>query len=303
MPRDRVVATGVSRRDQTVPQGYVYDVADDGSYYAPGTTDSPFLNFLNQIPQGIGTWIGRGVNAYKQASTDFERYWNSPLNQMSQYEEAGVNPYEGFLQGSGGNGNPITPDASDPLMSLAGYISNFVALAHGLADLRSKNIANDSSAIDLVRKQFSNKWFFGDPGTTSTEEFTDPDGTTHIVTRRDGYIQPLPEIEYELKRYGRDSSRYRVPGDRYNALKYQSGIDEGLFLEDMQNDVYEKRYRTGRERMSFEWEKFLKDDLGLDPRSSPWLTSFMKFLDNQSKADSPVARVLFGVLQFLKGNY
>ena len=94
--------------------GHYYYNADDNTAYSPDY-DPRYPAWLQMIPDAIGRWIGRGVNAYNEASTQFERYWNSPANQMDQYAYGNVNPYEGFLSGSGGNGNPISSSNGDPL--------------------------------------------------------------------------------------------------------------------------------------------------------------------------------------------
>lgn len=170
-------------RQNNTGTGHYYYNADDGTIYAPGADDD-YPAWLNAIPKIIGKWVGKGVNAYNQYSTEFERYWNSPANQMYQYDLGNVNPYEGFLSGSGGNGNPISPGNGDPLAMLGSYLSNFISLAHGMADLRSKNLANSSSAIDLLRKQFENKWFFGSPGQVVQYETLDANGNPQIVTEK-----------------------------------------------------------------------------------------------------------------------
>lgn len=296
-----------SYRQGNTGTGYYYYDADNNAVYSPDENGLPA--WLNSIPRFIGKWIGEGVNTYNQYSSQFERYWNSPANQMSQYAAAGVNPFEGFLQGSGGNGNPISPGNNDPLAMLGSYLSNFISLAHGLADLRSKNLANDSSSIDLLRKQFENKWFFGSPGTIVTETVDGPDGPV-VVSRKEGYIEPSPQLDYETKKFGRDSAKNRQPGEKFNALKWRKAIDSGYAddLADFEHDsskwrAYDEEYKYKRDRMEFEWQDFLKNEMGVDPHAPWWLTSLLKQGDKMSNMDNFVGRVLYGLMQFLKGNY
>lgn len=288
--------------------GYYYYNQDDNSVYSP-YADPNLPAWLNQFPRTIGKWIGQGVDAYKQYSTGYERFWNSPVNQMAQYAAAGVNPYEGFLQGSGGNGNPISPSDGDPLAMLAGYVGNFISLAHGLADLRAKNLSNSSSAIDLLRKQFENRWFFGSPGTVVSETIDGPNGP-EVITRKVGYIEPSPQLDYETKKYGRDSARSRQPKEKFDALMYQRGIDEGYAwdMADYEHDsarwrAYDDEYRAKRNHIDYEWESFLKDEMRVDPHAPWWLSTILNQGDKFSGMDNFIGRVLYGLMQFLKGNY
>lgn len=286
-----------------------YYVDENDNVYAPGA-DSDYPAWLNALPKLIGKWIGKGVDAYKKESTNFERFWNSPDNQFSQWEESPVNPFEGFLSGSGGNGNPISPDGSDPLAMLGGYLSNFISLAHGLADLRSKNLANNSSAIDLLRKQFENKWFFGSPGEIVTESYIDDEGKPQVLTVKKGYIQSKPERDYEGQRTQNKRSSYQEVVDRFHALKHQHAIDMGYPARDADSESDSKYYksldddyRQKRNNIEYEWENFLKNEIGVDPHAPWWLTTLLRQGDKFSGMDNVVGRFLYGIMQFLKGNY
>lgn len=286
-----------------------YYVAENGNVYSPGA-DADFPAWLNALPKMIGKWIGKGVDAYKQESTNFERFWNSPANQFSQWEESGVNPFEGFLSGSGANGNPISPDGSDPLAMLGGYLSNFISLAHGLADLRSKNLANNSSAIDLLRKQFENKWFFGNPGESFSYEDVDENGKPVVVIGKKGYIKSKPERDYDAQDIAIKRQRWQSTKDEYENRKYIYGMYQGYPEDDIENESMNKYfnrldsdYRQKRNKIEYEWENFLKNEIGVDPHSPWWLTTLLKQGDKLSGMDNVVGRVLYGIMQFLKGNY
>ena len=281
-----------------------------GDFGSPLVNGYDFNDFLAKLPANIGRWIGKGVNAYTESSTEFERDWNSPANQMAQYAAAGVNPYEGFLSGSGGNGNPISSANADPLGMLAGYLSNFISLAHGLADLRAKKIANNSSEIDLLRKQFENKWFFGDPGTIETYETTDANGTPMIVTEKRGYIQSKPERDYEGQITQNSRSKWQGSRDKYDSAKYNYGLEMGFPFQEMDYDVeskyhdrLDKEWREKMDKIEYEWSNYLKGDLGVDPHAPWWLTTMLNFMRNQAGADNGFGRALFGLLKFLKGDY
>lgn len=234
--------------------GYYYYNADQNSAYSPDY-DPDLPAWLQNIPTAIGRWIGRAVNAYQESSSQFERFWNSPANQMDQYDQGNVNPYEGFLSGSGGNGNPISSANGDPLAMLGGYLSNFISLAHGLADLRAKKIANNSSAIDLLRKQFENKWFFGSPGHIETFESIDENGNPVVVTSKKGYIQSKPERDYEGQIIQNRRSNWQGFRDKYDASKYNYGLEMGFPSQEMDYDM-ESKYH---DRLDKEWrEKWIR---------------------------------------------
>ena len=294
-------------------------------------------DWLSDLPKTIGNWIGTGVNAYTQASTEFEREWNSPSNQMQQYAEANINPYEGFLSGSGGNGNPISTASASPIGEFMNMFSNLVALGQGLADLRSKRIANEDSYINLIRKQYENRFYFGDDnpfgvdyglhafpslykarrrlqGTGSSDTksegdyYYDENGNPVVLVR--GKKLSTPEITYKkgLKEY--QNLTHRDVVDQLNSLIAGTIIDNGSFsdiadyrVNKEKFDSWNSEYTAKRNKLNYEWEKFLKEDLGIDPRSDPWLTTMLAMMENQSKSDSLFGRLMFGLLQFLKGNY
>lgn len=278
------------------------------------TTDTGMFNtwkyLIHNVPSLIGRWIGRGKSSYTQSSTEFERSWNSPSNQMLQYSEAGINPYEGFLSGSGGNGNPVATGDGDPLGMFAGYLSNFISLAQGLADLRAKKIANSSSEIDLLRKQFENRWFFGSPGEIVSYETTDENGKPLIVSEKKGYIQSKPERDYEGQVTQNRRTNWQSYRDRYDASKYSYGLDMGYPFQEADYDVeskyherLDKEWRQKMDKIEYEWSNYLKGELGVDPHAPWWLTTILNFMRNQSGADNTFGRALFGILKFLKGDY
>lgn len=283
---------------------------DPGDYTTNGGTFNTWKYYLHNLPAILGRWIGQGVNAYTESSTQFERYWNSPLNQMDQYDQANVNPYEGFLSGSGGNGNPIQTASADPMSLIGSYLGNFVSLAQGLQELRSKKLANDSSQIDLLRKQFENRWFFGDPGQVVSYETTDEKGNPIIVTEKKGYIQSKPERDYIGQMTGNKTSKHHevVASEAASAAKYR--MDEGYTydLEDYNKhkayyDRLNTEYSAKRNKISYEWERYLKEELGVDPRANPYLTTVLNWIGRIAQNNNQVGRAFFAILKFLKGDF
>lgn len=279
---------------------------------------------LGKLPALIGRWIGSGVNAYTEASTEFEREWNSYENQMAMQKEAGLNAFEAFSQLSG---NQVQTGSVNPMSEFGNMISNLIALGQGLADLRSKRLSNDSAQIDLLRKRFENRFFFGDldPGEFSERELKklglktsiDPSDTevsfdakgNPIMTVR-GKRKSIPEINYGILSTNRNRNDWQGVEDKFNAAKYGFGLEQGFPYDEAEFEHDRKKfdsmnieYNAKRNQLLYLWEEFLRNDLGIDPRSSPWLTSFLGVLKNQSENDSPVGRLLFGLLKFLKGEY
>lgn len=279
---------------------------------------------LGKLPSLIGRWIGQGVNAYTEASTEFEREWNSYANQMEMQKESGINPFEAFSQLSG---NQVQTGSVNPMSEFGNMISNLIALGQGLADLRSKRLSNDSAQIDLLRKRFENRFFFGDldPGEFSERELKklglktsiDPSDSevtfdskgNPIMTVR-GKRKSIPEINYSILSTNRNRNDWQGVEDKFNAAKFSFGLEQGFPYDEAEFEHDRKKfdsmnieYNAKRNQLLYLWEEFLRDELGIDPRSSPWLTSFLGVLKNQSENDSPVGRLLFGLLKFLKGEY
>lgn len=279
-------------------------------YVTDGGTFNAWKYYFHNLPEIIGRWIGRGVNSYTQSSTEFERDWNSPANQMQQYAEGNVNPYEGFLSGSGGNGNPISTGSMDPLVEIGNIMGNFLSLAQGLQDLRSKKLANDSSQIDLLRKRFENRWFFGDPGTPYSYETVNDKGEPVVVVGKKGYVKSKPERDYEGQVTSNLRQDLQKVGDEYNAVKFQYGIENGFPQNDSYNESWSKywnrldtEYRASRNKIEYEWEKYLKEDLGLDPRLNPWWTTVANLLGKIIKSNPQIGRWFFGLLKYSQNDY